>query len=76
MPLLGRASPAKFKAVLDQKSWQPHKVPYGHHKWHTDTDYEIDLVKAQDVGLQLLPNIRLCCCSLLAECSARVVGHD
>ena len=45
------AHPQDSKAVPEQKSWEPQLVIFVHSKWHTDTIYEIDLVKAQSMGL-------------------------
>ena len=49
-----------------QNSWQPQLVLHIHHKWHTGTFYETDLVTEQSRSklLPCLPNIQLCCCSL------------
>ena len=57
---------AAHPATPDQKSGQPQLVPYVHHKWHTDTFYDIGLVKAQE--MVHFGDVR-------AECIARVVGH-
>ena len=46
------AHPEESKAVLNPKSWVPQIVLHVHHKWHTDTIYEIDLVKTQDMDLK------------------------
>ena len=50
---LSAAYPQKSMAVRDHKSWKPQSVPYVHHKWHTDTVYEIDLVKAPEMYLKV-----------------------
>ena len=50
MLLLSRAS-AREQSGTRSESWQPQIVPHVHHMWHTDTVYEIDPVKAQDMGL-------------------------
>ena len=71
--------PQKSKAALDQKSWQPHIVPHLHHKWHTDTICEIDLVKAQDMCLKFYHTFSFAVVhfgDVPAECIERVVGHD
>ena len=44
------------------KSWKPQIVSYVHRTWYIDTVYETDLVKAQDMSLNILPNIQSCCC--------------
>ena len=53
MLFLGRASSTKQGSIV-QKSWQLQIVLCVHHKWHTDTVCEMDLVKAQDMGLIFL----------------------
>ena len=45
------AHPQQYKAVPDQKSWDSQLVPCVHHKWLTDTVYEMALVKTQEMGL-------------------------
>ena len=65
MLLVGRAS----------ASWQPQLVLCVHHKWHTDTVYEIDLVKAQDMD-QTLSYAVVHFGDIPEECIAGVVGHD
>ena len=67
------------KAVPDQKKWQPQLVPHVPHNWHTDTVYDIDLGKAQDMGLksyQTLSNAVVHFGDVPAECFARAVGDD
>ena len=67
------------KAVLDRKSLQPHIVPDVHHKWHTDTVYETDLLKAQDMSLTFLQTFShpvVPFGDMPAECIARVVGKS
>ena len=46
------AHPQESKAAPERKSWEPQLVPYFHHKWHTDTIYDIDLVKAKEMDLK------------------------
>ena len=73
------AHPQKSKAVLDRKSWKPQIVPHVHHKWHTATIYEIDLVKTQQMRLQFHQTFSYSVAhvgDVPAECIARVVGHD
>ena len=68
--------PQKSKAALDQKSWKPQVVPSVDHKWHTDTTYEIDLVKAQNMGLQIYPPFSYAVVEfgdVPADCVARLV---
>ena len=78
MLLLGRASLPKLNSTQSE-SWQPQLVPDAHHKWHTDTICESDLVEAQDVGLKFYYTFS---CGdvhigeILAENIARVVEHD
>ena len=45
------AHPRESNTEADRKNLEPQLGPYIHHKWHTDTSYEIDLVKVQDMGL-------------------------
>ena len=45
------AHPQDSKVLLCRKCWQSQLVPYVHRKWHADTIYEIDLVKAQHMCL-------------------------
>ena len=60
---LSRATARKQSGARSEKLASPARslrspqVAYRH-------DHEIDLVKAQDMGLNILPNIQLCCCSL------------
>ena len=72
--------PQGRKAVPGRKGWEPQLVPCDHHKCHTDTIYEIDLVRAQEMGLTNLSNIQVCCCSIFGDIPAeyipRFVGHD
>ena len=47
--------------------------------WHTDTVHEIELVKAQDMGLQFFQTFSYAVVHfgyIPAECIARVVGDD
>ena len=47
-------------------------------KWHTDTVHEIDMVKAQKMGLKIVPTFSYAVVhfgSIPAECMATVVGH-
>ena len=73
------AHPQQSRAVPSQRSWKPQIVLHVQHKWHTDTFYEIDLVKAQELGLQFYQTFS---CAVVdfgdipAEGIARVVGHD
>ena len=46
------------RAILDQGSWTPQIIPCVHHKWHTDAEYETELVKAQDLGPKFHHTIR------------------
>ena len=46
------AHPRESNTEADRKNLEPQLGPYIHHKWHTDTIYEIDLVKVQDMGLK------------------------
>ena len=41
----------------------PQIVFFVHRKWHTDAIYEVDLVKAQEMGLTFHQTFKLCCCS-------------
>ena len=50
---LSDAHPQQSNEVFDQKNWKPQIVPNDHHKWQSDTTYEIDLVKAQEMELKL-----------------------
>ena len=70
---------SKSKAVPGRTSWQPQIVPYVHHEWHTDTVYEIDLVKAQDMSSDFHRTFSYAVVhfgNMSAECFARVVTHD
>ena len=54
-------------------------VLYVHHKWQTDTIYETNLLKAQDMCLKAYQTFSYAVVhfgDVRAECSARVVGHD
>ena len=76
---LSAAHSQQSKAVLDQKTWQPQIVLYVLHKWHTNTVYETDQFRAQDMGLTLLPTFSYVVVpfgDMPAECIASVVGHD
>ena len=68
--------PLKSKTEFGQKSSQPHFIPYIHHSWHTDTIYETDVVKAQDMGYQTFSDAAFHFRDVPAQCMARVVGHD
>ena len=76
---LSAAHPQQSKAVPDQKSWQQQLVPHVHHKWHIDKVYDIDFLKAQEIGLKLYKTFS---CAVVhtgdtpAECIEKVVGHD
>ena len=53
------AHPPKNKAVLPSE-----KVETTAPTMHTDTGYEVDSVKAQQIGSKFRSNIQSCCCSL------------
>ena len=65
--------------VPNQDNWQPQLVSYVHHKWHTDTICEIDLVKPQEMSLKSFHTVSYVVVhfgDIPAECIARVVAHD
>ena len=52
---------------------------YVHHKWHTDTVCETDLVRAEDMGqkfYQPFSYVVVQFGDVPAVCIARIVGHD
>ena len=77
--LFSAAHPQQSKAVPDRKSCQPRIVPSVHHKWHTETVCEDDLVKAKDVGLKFYETLSYADVhfgQVPSECFARVDGHE
>ena len=73
------AHPQESKGAPDRRSWEPQFVPYEHHKWHTNTIYGIDLVKAQEMGLKCFQSFSYAVVhfgDIPAPCMARVVGPD
>ena len=73
------AHPRESNTEADRKNLEPQLGPYIHHKWHTDTIYEIDLVKVQDMGLkfyQIFSYAVVHFGDVPAECIARVVAYD
>ena len=76
---LSNAHPQESKSESDWTSLQPQLVPYVHHTWHTGTTCDMDLVKAQEMGLkffQIFSYAVLPFGDIPADCIARVVGHD
>ena len=55
------AQPQKSKAGPYQESWRPQIVRYVQHTWHADAVYEMDMVKAQDIGQKLYHTFSLAC---------------
>ena len=73
------AHPQESKAVPDRKIWEPQLVPYVHHKWHTDTSYESDSVKAHSMSLKFYQTFSYVVVpfgDIPVECLTKVVGHD
>ena len=69
----------KATRKLIGKTWSHSSVLTFTHKWHTDTIYEIDLVKVQDMGLkfyQIFSYAVVHFGDVPAECIARVVAYD